>query len=153
MKIISFENKIQKKKEGIYIDIEEQRKFINLLYLKTETFKESKLFDKELNKKMQSYKQQDKNKNRFNAELIIKKDEILEKLVISKLKCYYCKCDVNIIYTNVKQPNSWTLDRLDNSLGHYNSNTVICCLKCNLQKRKREPEGFKFLKQLIIKKI
>jgi hypothetical protein len=42
----------------------------------------------------------------------------------------------------------WTLDRLDNSIGHHDDNVVICCLKCNLKKRRMDDEKFKFTKQL-----
>ena len=27
----------------------------------------------------------------------------------------------------------WTLDRIDNNIGHSKENVVICCLKCNLK--------------------
>ena len=46
----------------------------------------------------------------------------------------------------------WTLDRIDNDLSHTNNNTCISCLKCNLQKRRRSHEKFKFTKQLKIEK-
>ena len=47
----------------------------------------------------------------------------------------------------------WTLDRINNDIGHYGDNVVIGCLACNLQKRRRGDEAFKFAKQLIVKKI
>ena len=46
----------------------------------------------------------------------------------------------------------WTLDRINNDIGHYGDNVVIGCLACNLQKRRRGDEAFRFTKQLIIKK-
>ena len=83
---------------------------------------------------------------------LISLEETLEKLVISKLKCYYCKKPLLLIYKYSREQSQWTLDRIDNSIGHTNDNTVITCLKCNLEKRKRSHEGFKFTKQLIINK-
>ena len=32
----------------------------------------------------------------------------------------------------------WTLDRIDNNIGHNRDNVVISCLACNLQKREEE---------------
>ena len=46
----------------------------------------------------------------------------------------------------------WTLDRIDNNIGHNKDNVVISCLACNLQKRRRGEEAFKFMKQMVITK-
>ena len=46
----------------------------------------------------------------------------------------------------------WTLDRIDNNIGHNKDNVVISCLGCNLQKRRRGEEAFKFMKQMVITK-
>ena len=77
----------------------------------------------------------------------------MEKLVISKLKCYYCRCNCLLMYDNVREKKQWTLDRIDNGLGHHNDNTVICCLECNLKKGTMNDEKFKFTKQLKITKL
>ena len=82
---------------------------------------------------------------------LINYDETIEKLLESKLKCYYCKENVIIIYEKIREPKQWTLDRLDNNIGHNKENTVICCLDCNLKRRVKSHEDFKFTKQLIIK--
>lgn len=108
---------------------------------------------KEIKKKLSSYKQQDLTKKKFNENKIITVDEILEKLVGSKLKCYYCKEDITILYEEVRDEKQWTLDRLDNNVGHNEDNVVISCLKCNLQRRVRDDEKFKFTKQLKLKKV
>ena len=42
---------------------------------------------------------------------------------------------------------------LNNFHEHTNENTVISCLDCNLQRRKKNSQKFKFTKQLTIKKI
>ena len=35
----------------------------------------------------------------------------------------------------VRDEQQWTLDRIDNDKCHSDENTVISCLKCNLQRR------------------
>ena len=99
--------------------------------------------------KISGYKNQDGKKKKLTDKLI-SYEECLEKLVISKLKCYYCKTDCLITYENVREQSQWTLDRLDNSIGHEKDNVVICCLKCNLKRRTTNDEKFKFTKQMRI---
>ena len=77
----------------------------------------------------------------------------MEKLVISKLKCHYCLQNTHILYTRNRDETQWTLDRIDNNLCHSNENTVIACLKCNLQRRCQDAKKFTFTKQLRIAKI
>ena len=125
--------------------------FINKLFL-DEEFDDRALLIKELEKKLNSYKHQDIDKKILDEKNLINLSEIIEKLVSSKLKCYYCKQKIFLFYKNVRDDYQWTLDRIDNSLGHNHNNTLICCLKCNLQRRRRGMEAFKFTKQLKIKK-
>lgn len=107
----------------------------------------------ELKKKYNSYKQQDKLKHRYDPKLHITYKEMIDKLYHCRLKCYYCQCDVCIIYDKKKTNHQWSLERFDNNLGHYNDNTCISCLKCNLQRRTNNHEYFKFSKQLKINRI
>ena len=44
--------------------------------------------------------------------------------------------------------NQWTLDRINNDIGHFKDNVVICCLRCNLKKGTKNDEHFKFAKQM-----
>lgn len=122
---------------------------LNKLFLEKKTDNGEKM---RLNvvKKLKSYKNQDFKKGRHDEKTFISYEQILEKLVISKLKCYYCKGIVRLIYTKKLDNNQWSLDRVDNSIGHSNINTVISCLKCNLQKRCRDKDKFKFTKQMRI---
>lgn len=76
--------------------------------------------------------------------------ELIEKLVISKLLCEYCRVKCNLISKENRDNNQWTLDRIDNNNGHNTNNVVISCLKCNLQKRRRNDKHFKFAKQMRI---
>ena len=105
-----------------------------------------------MQKKLNSYKQQDIKKNK-SANGLITYEELLEKLVVSKLHCHYCKQDVLLLYENNREQKQWTLDRLDNSCGHTKDNVVISCLKCNLERRCLNDEKFLFTKQMrLIKK-
>jgi hypothetical protein len=48
----------------------------------------------------------------------------------------------------------WTLERIDNDLGHNKNNVEIACLNCNLRRRTMYHERYLFTKELnIIKKI
>lgn len=129
----------------------EQLKMINMLYLNDE-FDYKKNLEREIDKKISSYKTQDINKNKYN-EKNINREETIEKLVTSKLKCYYCKCNVLLFYNRVRDMEQWTLDRIDNSINHCDENVIIACLKCNLQRRCQNKDKFLFTKQLkIVKK-
>lgn len=107
---------------------------------------------KEVQRKIRSYKYQDVKKNVYDLTQFISYDEVMEKLVISKLKCNYCRKNCLLMYNNVREMRQWTLDRIDNSDGHTNKNTVICCLDCNLKRGTLNDEKFKFTKQLKITK-
>lgn len=132
-------------------DINSQLKYVNMLYC-NEVFSNDKKIKSEINQKINSYKNQDIKKKREQG--LITYDELIEKLVISKLKCYYCKTDVSIIYENVRQKNQWTLERIDNKISHTNDNCVICCLECNLKRRCIDSNRFKYSKDFCnIKKI
>jgi len=125
---------------------------VNMLYL-GEKFEVCCTAQKEIQKKLNSYKQQDIKKDRFNREQFINMETLLEKLVVSRLKCYYCKGQMLLLYKNKRDVSQWTLDRLDNTIGHAGDNVVIACLECNIARRCRDDEKFLFSKQMkIIKK-
>ena len=121
--------------------------YINQLYL-GQVFDGCDEINRELVNKISSYCQQDTKRNIFNKKKIINYEECIEKLVLSKLKCYYCKCITLLMYEDKRESKQWTLDRLDNNIGHYKDNVVICCLKCNIKKRRMDDKKFKFTKQL-----
>ena len=125
-----------------------QVEYLNKLYL-NEKYDGMDFIKKEVERKLSGYKNQDIKKKKLSDKLI-SYEECLEKLVISKLKCYYCKKDCLLTYENIREPKQWTLDRIDNSQGHNNNNVVICCLKCNLKRRTTDDQKFKFTKQMRI---
>jgi len=128
-----------------------QIELLNRLYLE-EDYKGVKFMKSEVDRKLLSYKNQDIKKNKFNKEKIISYEQCLEKLVVSKLKCYYCRKDCLIYYENKLEKNQWTLDRLDNTIGHEKENVVICCYKCNIKRGRIDDKKFKFTKQLRVVK-
>ena len=133
------------------ISHKKQLQMINQLFF-GDIFDYKTIIEKEIERKWNGYKQQDIKKGIYNPELIIKNEEIISKLVISKLKCFYCYKEIIVIYKNVREPTQWTLDRKDNDDCHSNENTLISCLKCNLQRRVTDLNKFTFTKHLRIKK-
>lgn len=129
-----------------------QINMINKLFLSQYCEYENVLL-RELKNKLQSYKNQDLKKQCFDDYYFISLNKIIELLVKSKLKCYYCKENVYILYKEVRNNFQWTLDRIDNEQGHNKDNCVISCLKCNIQRKLMDDNKFKFSKQMkIIKK-
>uniref|UniRef100_A0A6C0KDJ6 Uncharacterized protein n=1 Tax=viral metagenome TaxID=1070528 RepID=A0A6C0KDJ6_9ZZZZ len=126
--------------------------YINQLYLNID-FEHSKQFKGELNKKLNSYKQQDISKKIFDSDKLISLDEIIEKVLCSKLICHYCSKKIYIVYKNQREKSQWTLDRIDNSIGHHNDNVLICCLDCNLKRRRLDKDKFLFTKKMNLIKL
>ncbi len=154
MKQINFKDPFARK---INYDIDiNQLESISELYLKGELSTNQKtnndIIDV-LKKKYSSYKSQDKQSHKYDSEQHITYEQMIEKLYNSKLKCYYCNCDLSILYNKKRLKTQWTLERLDNNLGHYTSNTCISCLECNLKRRTDNYEYFKQSKQTTIVKL
>jgi len=139
------------------ISYSQQVNLINQIYINgDDTNKKIELNSvivREINKKLTGYKQQDIKKEVYDENMIITYDDIVEMLVACKIKCHYCLSNMKIIYKLVRDDKQWTLDRIDNDLGHTRENTIICCLKCNLQRRRTNKDKFQFTKTLKIKGI
>ena len=127
----------------------EQINMINNLYNHI-SFEYEKKLVKDLKTKIKSYMQQDKLKTLYNITNFITLDKLIEKLFLSNLICHYCSKNIYIVYKYKRASNQWTLDRLDNSEGHNYNNVVICCLKCNLNRRCLNSDKFLFTKNLNI---
>ena len=95
---------------------------------------------KEIINKISGYKSQDKVSN-HNISLI-EYDEVVEKLSLCDMLCSYCNKLVKISYEMVRDPRQWTLDRIDNDIGHSNNNTVIACLSCNIKRKRIDKKIF-----------
>jgi hypothetical protein len=107
---------------------------------------------REIKKKWSGYKSQDKTKHKFDAEQHISLDALFDKLYESKLKCYYCQQETLILFNKKKDGTQWSLERLNNNLGHYGSNTCISCLQCNLKRRTDNHEYYKLGKTMTVTK-
>jgi len=133
-------------------DEQKQHNMLCQLYLNDE-FDEKNVLLQAITKKLQGYKQQDSKHMIYSKHHFIPIDTTVQRLVESKLKCLYCEQKLMLFYKECKQDNQWTLDRIDNSMGHNTNNVVISCLECNLKRRDTDMNKFKFTKQLNIKKI
>lgn len=111
------------------------------------------IIQKQVKQKISGYRNQDTIKKILDVDKLITKEKTIQLLYDSGLDCYYCKEKVLIMYDNVREPKQWSLDRIDNDIGHYDDNVVISCLSCNLHRKTMYHERFAFTKQLnIIKK-
>jgi hypothetical protein len=113
----------------------------------------TKIAIQEINKKISSYKQQDKLKNLFSETKFLTFETVINKMIECNLKCRYCTNEMNVLYDISREMKQWSVDRIDNDVGHNIDNHHLACLECNLKRRRRTDEKFLFTKQLnIIKK-
>ena len=148
-RIIKLEKSLQLKKNiGEIYQRTKEMMHLNMLYLGTP----NPVIDKELKKKLSSYKQQDRVKQKHDADKFISMTSLVQKLVESQLKCHYCQDMVHITGDKKREKKQWTLDRIDNNLGHYEDNVVIACLDCNLKRRCIDKDKFMFTKRLKVDK-
>jgi hypothetical protein len=133
-----------------YFIFEKQIEIMNNILNNDEDKNGSKILIKQIEKKINSYKQQDVDKKVLNNEKFINLKFIIDKLIETEIKCYYCKCEMYILYENVRDLKQWTVDRINNDLGHNVDNVVLACLDCNLKRRCRSADKFLFTKQLNI---
>jgi len=108
------------------------------------------LIKTEIEHKISAYKQQDIVKKVFTYDEFITFDYVKQMILECKLSCHYCKGAMLILYENVREMNQWSLDRINNCLGHNVDNVVISCLKCNLNRRNLNADKFLFTKQMTI---
>lgn len=157
-KINKEENPIRKesskwKLDDEYFTYSKQLEIVNLLYLEDTSLEKSEFFKKEIEKKRKGYYRQDIEKKINDDRYFVTLDHIIELLVSSKLLCYYCKQECCLVYKEVLNKKQWTLDRLDNNLGHNNENVVLACLECNIKRGEIDSNRFKMGKQLKINKL
>jgi len=100
--------------------------------------------------KICSYKQQDILKKKLDETNFVSFNEVIKLLQGCSLKCHYCSEEVYILYERVREMKQWSLDRVDNSIGHNTGNLVIACLDCNLKRRRTNKDAFMFTKNLVI---
>ena len=100
-----------------------------------------------IQKKMSGYKMQDKKRGLVPN---IQIDDIMT--LLNTKVCHYCGIEVLLSYETKLHPQQWTLDRIDNNLPHNADNVVLSCLKCNLERRKKNFDKFLFTKTLNVVK-
>jgi hypothetical protein len=111
------------------------------------------LYSREIANKLTGYRHQDALKNHYDESLFITSPQIMELLTTSELTCFYCKQFTPVLYKNVRDPSQWSLDRINNDIGHHFGNVVISCLKCNLQKKRMSSSAFAMSKQMILTRV
>jgi len=100
--------------------------------------------------KISSYKQQDILKNIFLESDFVSYEYVIQLLNDCNLKCYYCACETFLLYEFVREMKQWSLDRINNDIGHNKNNLIISCLECNLKRRRTNKDSFMFTKNLKI---
>lgn len=137
------------KLDDSYFTYLKQIQIINSLYLE-QTIGHEILVKREITKKIKGYEKQDIQKSLFDKDKIISLAQVVERLMESKLKCFYCHEKCELLYRDVLSKKQWTLDRIINDLGHNYDNVVICCLECNVKRGDMDSERFKRGKEIKI---
>lgn len=100
--------------------------------------------------KLSGYRQQDILKKKLDETKFVSFNEAVTLLRDCELKCHYCSQAVYILYERVREMKQWSLDRIDNNIGHNSGNLVVACLECNLKRRRTNKDAFMFTKNLVI---
>jgi hypothetical protein len=142
---------------GEYFTVEKQEFIINVLHqqltsnvVETVDANFLNVINSELNKKISSYKHQDIIKKLLDAEKFVDLNTVITKLYECNLECYYCKDKMFLLYEMAREMKQWSVDRINNDLGHNRDNIVMACLDCNLKRRRKGKDAFLFTKQLNI---
>jgi len=118
--------------------------------LHNEKTKYTTLFKSHIKTKICSYRQQDILKKKLNENNFVTFETVIQLLMDSQLKCHYCSQEIFILYEQVRESKQWSLDRINNDIGHNKGNLVIACLECNLKRRRTNKDAFMFTKNMII---
>ena len=100
--------------------------------------------------KISGYRQQDIFKKRLDEHNLVKFNEVIDLLNNSQLICHYCSEKVYILYERFREMKQWSLDRINNDIGHNQGNLLVSCLDCNLHRRRTNKDAFMFTKNLTI---
>ena len=107
----------------------------------------------QIRQKLHGYKAQDTKKGIYQVETFITLEYILQLLSECELSCFYCHEPVYLWYEVCREAKQWSVERIDNALGHDVGNVEIACLSCNLKRRCMYHERFAFTKDLKIQKM
>jgi hypothetical protein len=103
--------------------------------------------------KLNNYKQQDIKRGFLDVDKFVTLEYINKLMEECNMTCYYCKENVLLDYEIVREMKQWTLDRIDNNIGHNIDNVIISCLLCNLKRRRRKMDEFYDTKNMKITRI
>ena len=140
----------------LFLNCDKQMQIIKDIYYKSNQYEnpqEKTILQQEIEKKISSYRQQDLLKNKYNEPEFININCILKQLIDTEMKCFYCNCQVLVLYEIVRELTQWSVDRINNDEGHNKDNFVIACLNCNIKRRTTNSKKFLFTKQLNLVKV
>lgn len=155
---------IQKLKiEDSFFELDKQKELLLKIYNKAEvneeiTFlgkEEERIYNvmiKQIEAKIASYRQQDKLKEILDDTNAISLNTVVKHILQCNVKCFYCHSIMRVLYKQSRDPTQWTIDRIDNDLGHTADNYVLACLGCNLKRRRQNLDKFNYTKNLVILK-
>lgn len=132
--------------------IEKQMELLSELYNQNMGWEYFKTVQTQLDSKLGGYKQQDILKKRLDESQFISLTHVVQLLHESEMTCHYCKEKMFLLYDIVREMKQWTLDRINNDIGHNVGNCLPACLDCNLKRRRTNKDSFLFTKQLNIVK-
>ena len=141
-----------------FFALDKQKELLLKIYNQEFTFlnpEEERIFNimkKQLETKIASYRQQDKLKDVLDDTNAIDVNSVVKHILQCNVKCFYCQTIMRILYKECRDPVQWTIDRIDNDLGHTSDNYVLACLGCNLKRRRQNLSKFKYTKNLTILK-
>jgi len=137
--LLKIHNKAEHQQEIVFSGKEEERIY-NIMI-------------KQLEAKISSYRQQDKLKEIDPDETTaINVRSVVKHILQCDVKCFYCHVRMMILYKQSRDPAQWTIDRIDNNLGHTVDNYVVACLACNLKRRRQDLDKFNYTKNLTVLK-
>jgi hypothetical protein len=103
-----------------------------------------------IHSKWYGYRTQDLEKNLYCIDDFLTETDIVDLLIDSRLLCFYCRKEMQLLYEHVRETLQWSIERIDNKKGHNRGNVVIACLGCNLRRKTMYYERFRATKQLTI---
>lgn len=107
----------------------------------------------QIRQKINGYKAQDIKKGIYSPFKFITLEYILRLLSECDLSCFYCHEPVYLWYEISREAKQWSVERIENTLGHDVGNVAIACLSCNLKRRCMYHERYVFTKNLSITKL
>ena len=141
------------------LSFETQLGLLNSLFIKNYTNNELinpkhiSMIVSHIKAKISGYKQQDILKGKFLETEFVSFTDVIDLLNQSKMRCHYCACETYLLYEIVRENKQWSLDRINNEIGHNRNNLLIACLECNLKRRRTNKDAFFFTKNLQIVRL